>query len=274
MFDTWREATFVVLDFETSGLSDDVVEVGAVRWRPWRSGATWQRLCRPLLPIPPAATSVHGITNEMVEAELHFVRVLPELIRFVGDAVLVAHNAPFDRAVLEAALARVPSAPLENPFVDTLRLSRHFFPDAPAHDLATLCWFHRIRRERAHRALDDALATAEVLRIVLECVAQEGRERFEELLEIGTWQKGERRAAPSVMIEREEQALLEGALARGDRVEITTRSEKGLERRRVIVPYVIDRARGVPRLVAYDVDRGETKVFRLDRVVSVGNTIE
>ena len=75
-----------------------------------------------------------------------------------------------------------------------------------------------------------------------------------------------------MVIAPEEQSLLEAAVVQGDEVEIRTRSDLGLERTRRVVPYVIDRARGVPRLVAYDVDKGETKVIRLDRVVGVAET--
>jgi DNA polymerase-3 subunit epsilon len=269
--DRWLRQSFVVLDFETSGTAGDVVEVGAVRWRPWRADGTFDRLCRPLFPILDSGVSLHGITNEMVAAEPHFVHVLPELMAFIGDAVLVAHNAPFDRAVLRAALRRAGRPPQPNPFVDTVRLSRRFFPDAPAHDLATLCWFHRIRRARAHRALDDALATVEVFRLALECARDAGVHSTAELLESESPEEARPgREPPAVVISPEQQMRLEAALHRGDQLEIRVRSERGIERARRVVPYVIDRSRGVPRLVAYDVERGETKVFRLDRVVAIG----
>ena len=266
MREFWENRRFVVLDFETSG--DDVVEAGAVRWTPWRTLAKFERLCRPLRPIVPDA--VHGITDEMVAGESHFVHVLPELVDFVGDAVIVAHNAPFDRAYLRDGLARAGRGPLPNPFLDTVRLSRRFSPDAPAHDLATLCWFHRIPRARAHRGLDDALATVEVLRLALECARDEGIRTMEELLAAGAPAEASAPAPPpAVGLDPREQSLLETAVVQGDELEIRTRSELGHERTRHVVPYVIDRARGVPRLVAYDVEKGETKVIRLDRVVAV-----
>jgi len=270
----WLDETFVVIDFETSGLvpgeGGEVVEVGAVRATAAALGEEFRRFCRPLLPIPPGATNLHGITNEMVAGHPHFVHVVPELVAFVGSAILVAHNAPFDRRVLDAAVVKTGAPPLRNPFLDTVRLSRRLSPDAPAHDLATLCRYHRIRHPRPHRALDDAVATACLLRLLLAGAADSGVRTTVELLGIGApADRRERVAAPEPGPSPDEQALLEAALARGDRVEIRTRSERGIERSRLVVPYVVDRARGLPRLVAYDVERGETKVFRLDRVVAV-----
>jgi len=265
--DPWRRRSFVVVDFETSGT--DVVEVGAVQWRPWRALGTFQRLCRPARPIPPVPVGGAVITDEMVRGEPPFSCVLRELLDFVGDAILVAHNAPFDRAVLRAALARA-GAELPNPFLDTLRLARRWFPEAPAHDLATLCWYHRIRREREHRALDDALATAELLRLLLECARDEGIATTADLLALGGPPSGDPRGTGGELeLTPAEQALLEAAVVRGDALDIRTRSPGGRERTRRVVPYVVDLARGVPRLVVFDVEAGETKVIPLDRLVAV-----
>jgi DNA polymerase III epsilon subunit family exonuclease len=262
--------TFVVLDFETTGLSPrrgEILETGAVRVEGGRVVATLDALSRPSRPIPARASEVHGITEADVAACPPFREVLPALVEFLADAVLVAHHARFDTSFLAAALRREGRPPLTNHVWCTVRLSRRLFPELERHDLGSLCLTHGLRRRAAHRALDDARATAELLGILLER-AEECGVSHEELAAWGSPPSGP--AAPRIRPwTEEEKAALEDAIVTGDRLELGYVSRRGLRTTRVVVPYVVEGPETSPRLVAYDVAAGQTRAFRLDRVVTL-----
>lgn len=267
--------SYVVLDFETTGLSpaqgSEVIETGAVRLEGGDIAASFQRFSRPLGPIPPSATLIHGITDEMVRDEAPFSVVLPELLAFLAEHTLVAHNAPFDFAFLNAALERTGRPALPNPVLDTVRLSRRLFPELVRHDLQTLCRTHSIPREREHRALDDARATAELLRILLVRAHEAGVATLEGLQAAGggSGRVFSRAARPLVVLSSAARDLLEEAIVTGDRLEIRYLTRAGREVRRPIVPYQLRAESVAPRLIAYDLERGTTRTFRLECVRDV-----
>lgn len=262
---------FVVLDFETNGLSasrgGEVIETGAVRLDDGRPAGTFHALSRPLLGIPAGATAVHGISSADVADAPRFREVLPDLLAFLEDRIVVAHNARFDRSFLDAAVESAGLPRLANPFLDTVRLSRGLHPHLDAHDLESLCVSHRIRRAARHRALPDALATAELLRLLAAEAAESGIDTGEKLLALAGVDR--RAAGPgAILLDEQEQVLLETASVTGDRLEIRYETTAGRLRPATIVPYSVE-ARGAPRLIAFDLERGTTRTFRLDRVVAV-----
>ncbi len=151
------------LDFETTGLSpergDRAIEVAVVRGRYGERPQRWSTLLDPGRPVD--ATEIHGITDEMLRGQPRFVEMAPTLSRMLRGAVLVAHNARFDLAFLEMEYTFADLWAPEVPVVDTLGLSRRVLP-LPSHRLAAVCEHLDIGRGRAHRALDDALATWEM----------------------------------------------------------------------------------------------------------------
>jgi DNA polymerase-3 subunit epsilon len=243
-----------------------VIETGAVRVDGGRAGETFHSLSRPLAPIPPGAAAVHGIRDRDVEGAPRFREVLPALLAFLGDRIVVAHNARFDRAFLDAAAEEAGLAVPANPFLDTVRLSRGLHPHLDAHDLESLCVWHRIRRGARHRALPDALATAELLGVLLAEADHAGVGSAEKLMAMAGVPRGER-APGTIVLDVHEQRLLEDAAVTGDRLEIRYETAAGRLRPATIVPYAVH-ARG-PRLVAFDLERGATRTFRLDRVMAV-----
>lgn len=258
---------FVVLDFETTGLSPrrgEVIETGAVRFDGGRCVATFDALSRPARPIPAPATFVHGIADEMVEDCPPFRDLLPDLLEFLAGDVVVAHHARFDVAFLGEALRRSGRLPLANDVWCTVRLSRRLFPEIAHHDLGSLCLTHGIRRRATHRALPDAQATGELLGILLERAEEIGISA-EELAQWATPPRGGEPKRPRVWTD-EEKAALEEAILLGDRIELGYVSRRGVRGSRVVVPYVVE---DTARLVAYDVGAGRTRTFRLDRVVSL-----
>jgi DNA polymerase III subunit alpha, Gram-positive type len=269
---TVRELSFVVLDFETTGLSPrraEVIEAGAVHVDYARPGRTFEVLCRPHRPIPAGATSVHGITDDDVRHCLPFRDHVADLIDFLGDRVLVAHHARFDTGFLRIAALRAGLPAPGNPVLCTVRLSRRLFPELAGHDLESLCRHHGIPRAARHRAAEDARATAVLLDVLLERAAEQGFDDLETLRTIGAPGDGRREERP-VRLTEEERSRLEEAILTGDRVVLRYVSRRGVRSERSVVPYVVAPHGGGARLVAYDLDAGTTRTFRLERVDGIG----
>lgn len=169
----------IVLDTETATLRSPhhLLELGAVRLEGGVVRERFESLVLPRVPIDPAASLVHGLLAEDVAGAPGAGEVLARFSDWCGGAhFLVAHNAPFDAAVLGFECGRCGIALPELAFLDTLRLARRAFPKARNHKLGTLAAELGLEHERAHRALDDALACAGLL---LACVERLGGEECE-----------------------------------------------------------------------------------------------
>ncbi|MFI9640189.1 DEDD exonuclease domain-containing protein [Micromonospora sp. NPDC051925] len=160
--------TFVVVDLETTGGSPDgggITEIGAVKVRGGEELGVLATLVNPGVPIPPFITVLTGITQSMLIPAPPIEQVLPSFLEFVADAVLVAHNAPYDVGFLKAACARH-GYRWPNPRVlDTAALARRVLSrdEVPNRKLGTLAAYFRTATQPTHRALDDAKATVDVL---------------------------------------------------------------------------------------------------------------
>lgn len=153
----------VVIDFETTGLStnggDRAIEVGAVAIENGTVTDRFQSLVNPGMRINPFIENYTGITNTMLSTAPSADIVFPDLYRFLGDSVLIAHNASFDRKFLDAELARVGYNRLQ-PFLCSMRVARRLYPDSPNHKLATLVKYTKVPvTGDFHRALADAEMT-------------------------------------------------------------------------------------------------------------------
>lgn len=163
----WGRASFVALDFETTGLdsrSDRICEIGAVRLS--ESGlerASLELLVNPGRPIQPEASRVSGITDEMVKDARPVEDALPELLAFLGDSVIVAHNASFDLGFLKTAAERAGLPSVSNRVADTRDLAREAFPGLPSYALQSLARSFGLASGNAHRACDDARTCARLL---------------------------------------------------------------------------------------------------------------
>ncbi|HEX6237166.1 MAG TPA: DEDD exonuclease domain-containing protein [Acidimicrobiales bacterium] len=185
-----HEVTFCVVDVETTGGSPAtcaITEIGAARFRGGDCTGTLQTLVNPGLPIPPEVTVLTGITEAMVLPAPPIGAVLPHLLEFVGGAVLVGHNLRFDVAFLDAALVSHGYHRLRLRTVDTVALARRLVPDeVPNCRLGTLADRFRLDHRPTHRALDDALATADLLHALLERAAAFGVTGLDDLLALPT----------------------------------------------------------------------------------------
>ena len=179
-------ANFVAFDLETTGLEVDkneIIEVAGVRFTlELKNGhivtkniANFESLVRPNMRIPPDATAVNNITNEMVESAPNIGDVLKDFAQFCGiSTILVAHNAEFDARFLAAALKKTSLMSIKNPILDSLKVSRNIMPESPNHKLVTLA--KRLRRQidvafdesALHRALYDCEVLREVFVAILK----------------------------------------------------------------------------------------------------------
>ena len=172
------DVTFCVIDLETTGgdrNTDMITEIGAIRVRAGVGLGTFQTLINPGRAIPPPITVLTGISDSMVFPAPRVEHVLPSLLEFCRDSVIVGHNARFDVGFLNAALGRSQRPALTNIVIDTLALARRLVRDeVPDCRLGTLCSRLRLDHQPSHRALDDALATADLLHLLIERAASFG----------------------------------------------------------------------------------------------------
>ena len=159
----------IVLDTETTGFDpktgDRLIEVGCIEIEDLLpTGRTYHTLVNPERLIPPDAIRVHGITDDKVRDAPKFAAVVHELMAFIGDAPVIAHNAAFDRAFIDHECGRCGHELLEETrWIDTLKLAQSRFPGM-ANSLDALCKRFKISlvERTLHGALIDARLLAEV----------------------------------------------------------------------------------------------------------------
>ncbi len=177
---------FVVVDLETTGGApgaSGITEIGAVRVVGGRLVDSFATLVRPGHRIQPFVTRLTGITDEMVAAAPSIHEALPQFLHFLGEDVLVAHNATFDVGYLNASHELVLGRRLDRPALCTLRLARRLMPAVRRRSLDSVAAHLGIACVDRHRALGDARTAAEILTVFLERVRVRGIVRLDELLD-------------------------------------------------------------------------------------------
>ena len=150
---------FVAFDLETTGIDpsiDKIVEIGAVRFSGSNPIKGFGYLVNPEISIPTEASSVNGITDEMVKNKPKIEEVLELFSDFCGDLPLVAHNASFDFKFLLDDVMRYKSKAPKGFVLDTLSLSRKVFPGIPNYKLWTLVRYFNFPSGTFHRAEEDS----------------------------------------------------------------------------------------------------------------------
>lgn len=166
----------VVLDFETTGLSPEqgeVVEFALVRVRGGEIGLHLASLCRPHGDIPYGAYKVHGISRAMTLGYPCFEEMLPDVLSFIGEDMVVCHNTPFDMSFLRAYCQRA-GIELNVPTGDTLTMARKLFPRLASKSLGSVATYLGIDAGGAHRALADAITTAKAYIIMSNMMEEMG----------------------------------------------------------------------------------------------------
>lgn len=158
---------FVVLDIETTSLSPKtggrIIEVAAVRIVDGKFDGEFSELINPQQKISKKTTTITKITNEMVKDSREYHDVLRDLYRFIGNDVVVAHNARFDwNTFLLFYFLTIGIIP-DNRVIDTLPLARLYLPDLVNHKLNTICETLNIELTEHHRAIYDTRATANIV---------------------------------------------------------------------------------------------------------------
>ena len=178
------EEEFVVFDIETTGLNshtNKIIEIGAVKIKAGRIIDRYSQLINPGISIPYYITEITSITNEQVANQPKIDEVIGKFVDFIGDAVLVAHNAPFDMGFIKRDIKEYLNIDLENSVIDTLQMARDLFPDFKKYGLGDLNKSLGLALEKHHRAVDDSQATANMFIIFLEKYKEKGIEYLKDI---------------------------------------------------------------------------------------------
>lgn len=161
---------FTVIDIETTGLragTDKITEIAIVKFDGSQVIDTYNTLINPEIRIPPQITRLTGITNEMVQDAPYFYEVAKEIVEWTEGAVFVAHNVNFDYRFIQQEFKSL-GYTFSKKKLCTVRMSRKAFPGLKSYSLGNLIKRFGIEVKDRHRALDDALATAELLRKIMQ----------------------------------------------------------------------------------------------------------
>jgi len=173
------ELSYTVFDTETTGLDpasgDEIIQIGAIRIVNGKllQQESFEQLVDPQRSIPAVTIPIHGIRPEMVEGKPVIKEVLPAFHAFVGDTVLVAHNAAFDMRCLQVK-EKATGVVFDQPVLDTLLLSAVAHPNQESHGLDTIAERFNVDIHGRHTALGDAMATAEVFLHLINLLAEQG----------------------------------------------------------------------------------------------------
>ena len=187
-----EEADYVVFDLETTGLGRGarICEIGAVRISALEQTATFETLVDPRAELPAAITALTGIRQADLRGAPSAAVAVRRFMAFAGDAVLVAHNARFDRSFLDRDLDRLTGKRLAAPVLDTLALARTLLAGRVARTgLASLSYFFGTHAQPCHRALPDAEATGEILLALIGLAQERGARTLSDLYELGAPRK-------------------------------------------------------------------------------------
>ena len=181
------QGTFIVFDLETTGFSpikDKIIEIGAVKVKKGKITERFSTFVNPQIPIPFKITQLTSITDAMVLDAPPIEEVLPRFLEFVGDGVLVAHNASFDVSFIEQN-CRYQDIQPDFTSVDTVAMARVLLPTLSRFKLNIVAKALNISLENHHRAVDDAGATAEIFEKFVEMLAERDIYTLKELNRFG-----------------------------------------------------------------------------------------
>ena len=175
--------TYCVLDLETTGISfrtEKITEVGIMKIRNGELLDSFSCFVNPEKPIPQKVVEVTNITDDMVKDADTIDKVLPKVIEFIGDSVLVAHNADFDIGFLKYNATAL-GLKLNNTYIDTLKLAKELFPQYKKYKLGIIAENLGIKVDVAHRALDDVDTTVKVFNIMLDMLKEQGVKTLDDI---------------------------------------------------------------------------------------------
>ena len=175
--------TFVVFDLETTGFSnknDKITEIGAVKVENFKVVDRFSQLINPEKDISYKVQELTGITNDLIKDKPTIEEILPKFVEFIGDSVLVAHNADFDMGFMQQK-CREQNIEFKNTSVDTLTLARTLLPHMKRFRLNLIAKELGIPLLNHHRAVDDAEATAHIFIKFLEMLKKRGAKKLSDV---------------------------------------------------------------------------------------------
>ncbi len=263
--------TFVAFDVETTGLSpisNQLVELSGVKFNCLDDKTeTFSTLINPLVEITPQLTSIHGISNEMVAGSPTYHTAVPAFLDWAGDAVFIAHNAPFDVEFIRVNVAKLGRVCPSNFVVDTLVLSRELLPDSPRHQLKTVVDYLGLPPGEYHRALADSF---HVRSVFLKLIEQAKYKEWQNLLALGSVSgfsydrfRDEIHAAMSAEVKKI-MASIESAITEEVHINITYNGT--FQTRRTVKPVSLIHSRGNFYLNAFCQKAQAERIFRVDKI--------
>jgi DNA polymerase-3 subunit alpha (Gram-positive type) len=171
------DSTYCILDLETTGISyltEKITEVGIIKYSNGKRVAEFETFVNPEKHIPEKVQEVTHITDDMVKDAPTIDKVIPKMIEFIGDSIVVTHNTDFDVSYLKYNYEKY-GYKFENTYIDTLRISKTMFTDLTKFRLGIIADYLGIEVENAHRALDDVITLTQVFeRMIEKCKNRDG----------------------------------------------------------------------------------------------------
>ncbi|KRM91393.1 PolC-type DNA polymerase III [Fructilactobacillus florum] len=180
-----RDATYVIFDTETTGLSavyDRVIELSAVKMQGNQVIEKFEEFIDPKFHLSEQTTNLTSITDEMVAGSKSEAEVFRLFREFCGDAIIVGHNVTFDIGFMDTGYRRHDMEEIKNPIIDTLTLSRFLYPDFKSYRLNTLAKKFDVALEHHHRAIYDAETTGKLNYLFLKDAESEYHIEFHDQL--------------------------------------------------------------------------------------------
>ena len=180
------DTEYCVFDLETTGISannEKITEIGAMKIKNGEVIDTFECFVNPEKPIPERVVEITHITNDMVKDAETIDTVLPKFLDFIGDSVLVAHNAEFDVGFIRHN-ASIQQLRFDNTYIDTLKLAKDLFPDYKKYKLGIIADKLGIRVDVAHRALDDVKTLVQVFEVMLKMLKEKGVKTLKDIDEL------------------------------------------------------------------------------------------
>ncbi len=168
-----KTSPFVVIDVETTGLKPAdcrICEVGAIRLVAGKETDRFHSMIHPGVPMPPDATRINKITDDMLKDAPGFEKIAPDLRKFMSGSILVAQNAEFDVSFLNAEFLRAGMTKLAMPALDTILLARKVKPGLPTYNLDNLAYHFKVKFNERHRSIGDCEVTGQVFWQCLEAL--------------------------------------------------------------------------------------------------------
>ena len=188
------DTTYCVLDLETTGFSattEKITEIGIMKFKDGEVIDQFSCFVNPEKHIPQRVSEVTNITDDMVNDAETIDKVYPKMLEFLGDSVIVAHNAGSDVGFLKQNAKKL-GYKFDYTYLDTLSLAKDLFPDYKKYKLGKIADNLGIKVEVAHRALDDVDTTVKVFKVMLKMLKERGAKKLEDIEQVSSTEEAKK----------------------------------------------------------------------------------